>query len=295
MANIQKRPDGRWRARYRDPDGKEHARHFQRRVDAQRWLEEVTTSLVTGAYVDPRAGRATFASYYREWAERQLWETTTLLASGLAARTVTFAELPLKDLRRSHIESWIKLMSRDGLAPGTVRTRFNNVRSVLRAAVRDRVIPVDPSEGVTLPRRRRNEAAMTLPAGEQVAAILTAVQPEYRAFVAIAAFAGLRLGEVAGLQVGDVNFLRRELAVERQVQRAPGGAVEVRPPKYGSERRVYLADGLVELLARHIEQHSPGDDPRRWLFEASPGQPPHQNTVGYHWRRGCRGGRCQAG
>jgi hypothetical protein len=26
MANIQKRPDGRWRARYRDSHGKEHAR-----------------------------------------------------------------------------------------------------------------------------------------------------------------------------------------------------------------------------------------------------------------------------
>lgn len=130
---------------------------------------------------------------------------------------------------------------------------------------------------------------MTLPTGEQVAAVLNAVQPEYEAFVAVAAFAGLRLGEAAGLQVGDVNFLRRELAVERQVQRAKGGAVEVRPPKYGSERRVYLADGLVEMLARHVEQHRPGHDPHRGLFEAAPGQPPHQNTVGYHWRRACQG------
>jgi hypothetical protein len=30
MANIAKRPDGRWRARYRDPRGEEHARHFAR-------------------------------------------------------------------------------------------------------------------------------------------------------------------------------------------------------------------------------------------------------------------------
>ena len=35
MANIQKRPDGRWRARYRDSHGKEHARHFARKVDGQ--------------------------------------------------------------------------------------------------------------------------------------------------------------------------------------------------------------------------------------------------------------------
>ena len=42
-------PDGRrkptvWRARYRDEAGKEHARHFNRQADAQRWLDEVTAA-----------------------------------------------------------------------------------------------------------------------------------------------------------------------------------------------------------------------------------------------------------
>jgi hypothetical protein len=48
VANIARRPDGSWRARYRDEAGREHARHFERKVDAQRWLDEVTTSVVTG-------------------------------------------------------------------------------------------------------------------------------------------------------------------------------------------------------------------------------------------------------
>ena len=38
MTSIKKRPDGRYRARYRDDGGKEHARHFQRKTDAQQWL-----------------------------------------------------------------------------------------------------------------------------------------------------------------------------------------------------------------------------------------------------------------
>ena len=45
MASIAKRPNGKWRARYRDAAGREHARHFERKVDAQRWLDEVTASL----------------------------------------------------------------------------------------------------------------------------------------------------------------------------------------------------------------------------------------------------------
>jgi len=67
MASIKRRPDGQWRARYRDDAGKEHARHFARKVDAQRWLDEVTASMVTGAYVDPKAGRITFAEYFAGW------------------------------------------------------------------------------------------------------------------------------------------------------------------------------------------------------------------------------------
>jgi hypothetical protein len=56
VASIAKRPNGQWRARYRDPDGREHARHFARKVDAQRWLDEATAGLVTGQYVDPPGG-----------------------------------------------------------------------------------------------------------------------------------------------------------------------------------------------------------------------------------------------
>jgi len=62
MASIKKRPDGRWRARYRDEAGKEHARHFGRKVDATRWLDEQTASIVRGDYVD-RAGTIGFRDF----------------------------------------------------------------------------------------------------------------------------------------------------------------------------------------------------------------------------------------
>lgn len=52
MASIQKR-GSRWFARYRDDTCREHAQRFDRKVDAQRWLDEATTALVTGKYTDP--------------------------------------------------------------------------------------------------------------------------------------------------------------------------------------------------------------------------------------------------
>src|SRR5580704_9754626 len=75
---------------------------------------------------------------------------------------------------------------------------MNNVRAVLRAAVLDRVIPTDPSIGVTLPRRRRAEAAMTIPTTAEIGKTLKAADGPFRAYVALCAFAGLRVGEAAG-------------------------------------------------------------------------------------------------
>ncbi len=99
------------------------------------------------------------------------------------------------------------------------------------------------------------------------------------------AFGGLRLGEAAALKVSDVDFIRKLIRVDRQVQRANGKQVEIRPPKYGSNRTVYAPDGLIELLSEHVRVQVPGDDPDRWLFPGEGEHPLHQNSVGYLWRK----------
>jgi hypothetical protein len=99
MASIKKQPSGRWRARFRDEAGKEHARHFGRKTDAQQWLDEVTASVLTGTYVDPKAGRATFDAWFAEWSERQVWAPLTAVQADLVRRSVPFGKVPLAQLR----------------------------------------------------------------------------------------------------------------------------------------------------------------------------------------------------
>jgi integrase len=61
-------------------------------------------------------------------------------------------------------------------------------------------------------------------------------------------------------------------------------AVEIRAPKYGSERAVYLADGLIDIVRAHLVRLA-GRGDARWLFHRENDNPPHQNTVGYWWRK----------
>lgn len=74
MTSIKKRPNGKWRARYRDHEGREYARHFPRKVDAQDWLDEVTADVVTGRYVDPRAGRIELGAFADRWLAAQTFD-----------------------------------------------------------------------------------------------------------------------------------------------------------------------------------------------------------------------------
>jgi hypothetical protein len=68
MASINRRRDrgNRWEVRYRDPEGKQRARLFDRRVDAERFLTGTEHSKLTGSYVDPALGRMTFAQFLAE-------------------------------------------------------------------------------------------------------------------------------------------------------------------------------------------------------------------------------------
>ena len=286
--SIAKRPNGKWRARYRDDTGRERSRHFARKVDASAWLDEVTSTLHAGTYVNPRAGSITFQRFYDEWAPRQLWVQSTRSNADLAVRSVPFGGLPLNAIRRSHIETWVKSMSAQW-APTTIKTRFVIVRSIFRAAVADRLIAADPTVGVVLPRRRKVEAAMRIPTVEQVGRLLAhadstrvSTRHGFRAYVALCAFAGLRKGEAAGVQVGDLDFVRRQLTVSRQLQRH-GDTFAIRLPKYGSERVVHLPDDLVAMLRAHIAEFLPDGSSDRWLFTVR-GGPMYDNDIDWRWR-----------
>ncbi|MGE0216969.1 tyrosine-type recombinase/integrase [Mycolicibacterium sp.] len=263
-----------------DDDGKERAASFASEKAAKAHLRQVAR----GEYANT-GGKLTFKQFFDQWASTQVWAPGTVKKVNQAIDSVTFADVQLNRLRPSHIQGWVKVMVDKSLAPNTIRSRVDHVRAVIRAAVADRAIPFDVTTTVTLPRTRKAEAAMTIPTTAQVGDVLHHAPEQFTAFVALCAFGGLRLGEAAGLKVSDVDFMRREVTVRRQAQVVNGGGVDIRPPKFGSERTVYLPKDLVQILSEHVRLHVPGDDPDRWLFPGRNGDPLHQNSADHLWRR----------
>ena len=212
MASIDKRQNGTWRARYRPaPNSPQKTRTFSRKTDAQRWLDETTAALVTGQYVDPKAGQQTVRDYAEQWRTSQVHRPTTAAHVETMLRLHVYPALgdrPLASVLPSDIQSLVKRLS-GRLAPGTVGVVHRIPAAVFKAAVRDRRIVASPCEGTKLPKDpgHRIEPLSV----EAVKALTDAVPGRYRALVTLAAGTGLRQGEAFGVGIDRIDFLRRQL------------------------------------------------------------------------------------
>lgn len=86
---------------------------------------------------------------------------------------------------------------------------------------------------------------------ERVEAVVAGHPSQHRAAPVVGAGCGLRQGEVFGLAVDAVDFLRRTPHVRQQVRRI-GGQLVFAPPKGGREREVLLPDWASIALAEHL-------------------------------------------
>jgi hypothetical protein len=64
---LPKKPDGsrRYQVRYLAPDGRERARNFARKADADRFAASVETDKARGEWIDPRLGKTTVEEWGR--------------------------------------------------------------------------------------------------------------------------------------------------------------------------------------------------------------------------------------
>lgn len=288
MASIQKRDNGKWRARYRDPAGKEHARHFARKVDAQRWLDQVTSELVRGVYIDPRAGRVTFEAFARDWLAAQTFDPSTREAVEVRLRVhllPTFGPMELRTIRPSTVQAWLRSRQQE-CSPRYVRTMLAHVSAILSAAVEDGLIARNPCAARAVRAPKVDQAKVVPWTVEQVEAVAVAHPEPYRAVPVVAAGCGLRQGEVFGLRVEDIDFLRRRVLVRQQVKLL-GGRPVLAPPKGGKQREVPLPDAVAAAINSRLRLHPAGDD--GLIFTSREGNPLDRNHFNrYVWKRALR-------
>jgi integrase len=284
VTNIARRYEGGpWRARYRDDARVEHTKQFKRKVDAQAWLDDITTAVKTGQYVDPKAGKVTIKEFAGSWEAAQIGEPNTL---ALMDNTLRLHVLPvlgnktMSSVRQGDIQSLIKALS-EKYAPGTVRNHHDVLFRMFAAAVMDKVIPVSPCKNINLPSMATKEVIP--PTIEEVTALIGAMPDLYRAAAILLAGSGLRIGELLGLRVkldqkaGDIHVMFKTVRIERQRLQS----CLIGPPKGKRARNVPVGLVVIEALKEHMGAYPSTP----YLFTNDAGDPLTYQTWAKVWRK----------
>jgi integrase len=250
MADID-RVNGRYQARWRDPDGRQRARLFDTKREAQDHLAQVRTEIRRGAYTGDRTGQLTVREYSEQWLPRlrhlrpnsvSVYETALRLHIIPALGSRKIGSIKITD-----VEYLIAALARKH-SPATVRSISAVLHQLLGAAVRESRLASNPCTGTKLPPRQRRP--LELLTADQVSALAAAITPGLEVSIWLGCGAGLRLSETLGLIVPRIDFLRRRIRVEEQLQR--GQLVE--PKTDASRRTVPVDDLVVQKIAGHLEQ-----------------------------------------
>jgi integrase len=275
----------RWQARYHDPDGRERTRMFDRKQDAERFLATITADVLRGAFVDPYAGKVTFADFAERWLAAQTFTESSREATEVRLRLHAvehFGQRELRNIKPSVIQAWLRRLQQD-LSPTYVRTIFTTVSAVFSAAVDDGLIVTNPCRAGSVKLPKRQIHTIEPWPLEQVAAVIDALPDRYRPLGVVAAGCGLRQGEAFGLRVCDIDFLRRRVHVEQQVK-IVRGKVLIDRPKGGKTRTVPLPDAVATALAEHLRRHPASD--AELVFTSREHKPINRNHFNqYVWKR----------
>lgn len=254
MAHVERRGQGRWRARYRAADGREISRTFTRRVDAERFVTSKQGELARGEWVDPARGRITVGAWSAAWLERvslRLKATTVADYESLIRTCVLpdWERVPINAVTFAEVDAWVAGLSRRGLGASRVRKAHRVLSLMMTAAIKDARLSRNPCTGVTLPRLQAKEPRFLT--AESVRALAAAVGDHYAPLVYVLATCGLRWGEATALQVADVDLMRRRVRVSQSVSEV-NGVLVWSTTKTHQARSVALPGFVADMLTVHL-------------------------------------------
>jgi integrase len=290
MGFVKKLDNGRYRARYRGPDGRARSKTFDRKGDAERFLDLSGADIQRGEWVDPALARTTFAQWVRQW------EATTLhLREGtreaylreLPSLNEAFGPVPLGQITSMMVRTWMSDMLADGLTPSRVHRRYRLLRRILNVAVETDHIPRNPCRSAQPPSVPTNE--MRFLTAAEVRDLAEAIHPWFRMWIYFAAYTGLRWAEMVGVRRQDLSLVHHRVNVVQQITEVDGKILPPSPPKTRAGRRTVdlpalLCDMLDEQLAERAQPGSAG-----LVFVNTRGRTPHVSSfTGQVWGRARR-------
>lgn len=261
MAYIRRLPSKKWQATVRLPNGKKTTRTDPLRKVVADWARDEENRIARGQWRDSRVQRVTYDEWRKKWLKARVVEPETLrsdksvLANHLDPQ---WAGWMLPAIGRIDVQAWVQKMDQDGVGAQQIRRAYNTLSTMLGAAVLEGILDDTPCRKVDLPATPvKAPAWFTRDQLDRVEAKLPTRSP-YLAAVELMAYCGLRWGEMAGLRVGDVHFLRQRIEIVGC--RTQAGAWKPYPKTSTSRGEVPVPPHVLKLLAPIVADR-PADEP----------------------------------
>lgn len=288
MGSIDRLPSGRWRARYRDPEGRQRMQTFDRKGDAERYLQRNGADLQRGEWIDPALRRVRFD----EWAE-QWWQTTARLRPSTRRGywqilqnhvLPEFGSRALASVDFMDIERFVATKVAEGaLGPKKIRDCVSVVSLVMQAAIRSGGRRDNPAAGHHVPVRRRRIRQGDVPTMSDVDRLIEQVRDPYKPAVWLLVLTGMRPAELCGLRVRSIDFVRHLVNIRETLLPVSAYADQrlelvSGPPKTEAGDRTipipsWLCDELASMLAARAAQRAIPIEPAEPLFVNRVGKP----------------------
>jgi len=205
----------------------EHARMFTTEGEAAEFDADVKAGRLEPGSRSRRQPSPAFEAEAMDWlATKQATKRAATAAryeSHLRLHVLSaFGPVPVAAITRHDIQQWINTLARDNLSASTIGDIYRGVfKAVLNKAILDGRLAVSPCHRIELPQPAAEEIVPPTP--EQVLAMIGALPLRYRAMAAIAAGAGARISETAGITISRLRGDPARLRIDRQLLPARRG------------------------------------------------------------------------
>jgi integrase len=286
FGSIRKRHSGRWQAQYWH-EGRLHTgpTTFLTKGDAAAFLAMVETSILRGTWIDPSWGRVTFGAYAEFWLESRsdLRPRSVEQYRGLLKRYLIpeFGRTEMGKVRPAQVRSWFAGVAKE--RPTSAAGAYRLLRAIFNTALRDELVSSSPCRltGAAVEHAAERPMLTTL----QVEELADGMPERFRVAVTLAAWGGLRRGEVLGLRRGDINEVTGRIHVERTLHEMHDGRVLLGPPKSAAGTRyVHLPRPAMIAVITHMHEFVE-PEAEAHLLVSQTGGPLRPRTLETAWRR----------
>ncbi|HEX2904888.1 MAG TPA: site-specific integrase [Jatrophihabitans sp.] len=263
FGSIRKLPSGRFQARYTAPDGltRNAPLTFDTKGDAETWLTTVRADMARGLWKPPEltTERAlTVREYCDAWlADRDLRPRTREHYRKLLDQHIlpTFGPIAIKAVSPESVRRWYATTAT--ATPTTRAHAYSLLRAVCNTAVSDDLMAANPCRvrGAGQSKRIHRIEPATL---DQLEKLVQAMPQRYRLMALLAAWCGLRFGELAELRRRDIDVKNGVIHVRRGVVRAGGQTIVGLPKSDAGVRDVAIPPHLMPMVREHLSSEITG-------------------------------------